>query len=1100
MIKRASVAFLLLSLCFGGVAQASSASQSSNDLTAMKESAIDAQGSNSSYDGNQNASDISKLSEASLPFLKNEGQIDSADALYYADTFAGRIFVTSHGLRYALKKVESTDLIDKDSQIDASANISVAVFDESFVGGADVIPKGAGKLDIPVSYFHGNDPSKWQKNTSAYNEVSIGEVWPGIETSFRAHGQNVEKIFTIAPHADPSQIRMRINGAAFELSNDGMLLVHTELGDAALTKPIAYQDIDGKRIDVPVAYYINQDSTYSFSLGSYDAQYPIVVDPLLASTYFGGSSTDQATYVTEDSSGNIYTTGLTFSTDFPGAVGTYDVTQNGGFDSFIVKFSNSLGSIVGATYLGGTTHEGFQGNKIAFDSSGNVITTGCTWSADFPVTLGAYDTSHNGGNCDIYVAKLSADLSTLIAATFVGGNGNDYITSVIVESGNTILANVNTASNNFPTTLGAYDTTYNGGSSDMALIRLSSDLSSLTHSTYLGGANGDHVFTPHNMLLDQSGNVVIVAGTSSADYPTTAGAYDRVINGPFDIVVSKLSIDLSTLVASTYIGGSGDDDFNNMQSISKDSTGNLYVVSNSNSTDFPIVGGGYQSTYGGGSADVVVAKFTSDLATLLASTYVGGAGYEFPFSALYASNDYLIIAGETFSGAGYPTTTGAYSTTLNGGDDAFLSKLSPDLTMLVASTYIGGTGSDNIRDIYEESSHNLVGVGAASAGYPTTSGAYSSTTNDMALVRFSPSLLFNDPPVVTIQSAGQGSGQDVNATVSIYDLEQAETSMTVEFSTNGTDYAPATLTDVTTQEGGVSVSGNTISGIDTDIDNEVTLSLVWKSSTQLDHTIDSSVYLRFRANDAYQNGSYAVSSPFTLNTVVNSGGSSGGSSSGPSAPSNPAPSTPPTPTIPEVEPVVHPLDSTIKDGSGTVYRIVSEQGQTIRRPYTSEASFLSYSFNSFSAVSDANVKDLALPVGSFIPPRDGAIICSNNTQDKGTCYIISESKKRGFTSLAAFTGLGYSFKHSYTGDVSFLSAGDLISSSSQRHPVGTLINNHGTLQIVAKEGLIGIPSMEVLSSWGYRESDQAPANKEDTGLSQTVILATRSSGIITLSY
>ncbi len=192
--------------------------------------------------------------------------------------------------------------------------------------------------------------------------------------------------------------------------------------------------------------------------------------------------------------------------------------------------------------------------------------------------------------------------------------------------------------------------------------------------------------------------------------------------------------------------------------------------------------------------------------------------------------------------------------------------------------------------------------------------------------------------------------------------------------------------------------------------------------------------------------------------------------------------------VPELPITAHALGTNVIDSSGTIYTI-TQSGNTIeRRPYTSAAAFLSYSFNSFDVITDANTADLSLPIGSFVPPRDGVIICSDRSADKGTCYIISEGKKRGVSSAAIFSSLGYSFTNAYHGDVSFLQDGSLVNSASEVHPVGTLINNHGTLQIVGPGYLIGVPDIAIMQSWGYEVREQVSANEEDLKLTQTKVL------------
>jgi hypothetical protein len=179
--------------------------------------------------------------------------------------------------------------------------------------------------------------------------------------------------------------------------------------------------------------------------------------------------------------------------------------------------------------------------------------------------------------------------------------------------------------------------------------------------------------------------------------------------------------------------------------------------------------------------------------------------------------------------------------------------------------------------------------------------------------------------------------------------------------------------------------------------------------------------------------------------------------------------------------------------NGTVYMITAD-GQ--RRPYTSAGAFLSYGFNSWTTVGQANTDDLTLPVGNFIPPRDGKIVCSNKGSDKGTCYLITDGQKAAFTSATVFTGLGFNFSDSLSGDVSFLASAPNISNTSQAHPAGTLVNKNGTVYLVGDNGLLGVPDMNTLSSWGYSTSDIVSADRADSATEQSGVMSARTPGAL----
>jgi hypothetical protein len=209
----------------------------------------------------------------------------------------------------------------------------------------------------------------------------------------------------------------------------------------------------------------------------------------------------------------------------------------------------------------------------------------------------------------------------------------------------------------------------------------------------------------------------------------------------------------------------------------------------------------------------------------------------------------------------------------------------------------------------------------------------------------------------------------------------------------------------------------------------------------------------------------------------------------------PTPATTSTPTPTPVATINQNTDpaGTNISSNGTVY-MVTASGQI--RPYTSAGAFLSYGFNSWVNVVPASSADLALPTGSFIPPRDGKIICSDRGMDKGTCYLITDSKKAAFTSAAVFKSLGFSFASTLSGDVSFLPSAPNISSASQAHPAGVLVNKSGTIYLTGDNGLLGVPDMGTLTSWGYSLTDSVKANAADSAMAQAGVMSTHMAGAL----
>ncbi|MEW6002341.1 MAG: SBBP repeat-containing protein, partial [Nitrospirota bacterium] len=535
------------------------------------------------------------------------------------------------------------------------------------------------------------------------------------------------KLFYIKPGANSKDIKVRIEGArTIKVNKSGQLEVQTELGVVRFTKPVAYQEKNGKKVKVNVKYRLIKTKTgliYSYKLGKYDKTKEIVIDPLLASTFLGSSGRDLSSSITINSAGNIYIAGYTLSLYFPTTPGAYATSFNSDYyDVFISKLNNNLSSILSSTFLGGSNDDYLH--SIVIDSSDNIYVVGSTMSSDFPTTPDAYDTSFNG-DTDGFVSKLSSDLTTLLASTLLGGVSNEQIYSIAMDPSETVYIAGSTMSSDFPTTPDAYDTFFKGGS-DAFTAKLSNDLTTLLASTFLGGSHSEYA---RFITVDSLGNVYTVGNSRSSDFPATSGAYDTSFNGNFysDVFISKLNGDLTSLLASTFLGGVNEE---HAFSAILDSSGNIYIAGTTYSSDFPTTPGAYDTYFNNGpSADVFISEIDSDLTSLLASTFLGGSNSEFAGPIAIGPSGDVYVVGSTFS-LDFPIIPGAYSVEYSGYTDVFVSKLSGDLTTLLASTFLGGNKEDYAYSIAMDSSSNIFLAGNTfSSDFPTTPGAYDTFFN-----------------------------------------------------------------------------------------------------------------------------------------------------------------------------------------------------------------------------------------------------------------------------------------------------------------------------------------------------------------------------------
>lgn len=358
-----------------------------------------------------------------------------------------------------------------------------------------------------------------------------------------------------------------------------------------------------------------------------------------------------------------------------------------------------------STYLGGSGFEDATG--IAVDLSGSAYVTGRTGSADFPTANPLQPVI--GGSYDIFVSKLNASGSALVYSTYLGGSSADYAEGIGVDvSGNAVVAG-STQSVDFPT-VNPLQAVYAGGS-DTIVAKFNATGSSLIYSTYLGGSSWDYAWA---VAVDDSGNAYTTGETSSSDFPTM-NPFQPAKGGGDDIFVSKLNSTGSALVYSTFLGGSS---FDFAYGIDADALGNAYVTGETGSINFPTANP--LQPAGGGSRDAFVSKFNNTGSALVYSTYLGGSQSEKGWGIAADDSGNAYVTGYTTS-TDFPTAN-PLQPTPGGGGDAFVSKLNSTGSVLVYSTYLGGSSMDgnDWGGIAADSSGNAYVTGSTiSTDFPT---------------------------------------------------------------------------------------------------------------------------------------------------------------------------------------------------------------------------------------------------------------------------------------------------------------------------------------------------------------------------------------------
>jgi|GEM_PF-2457643 len=565
----------------------------------------------------------------------------------------------------------------------------------SFEGANTEAIVGVDRLPGTSNYFRGSDPNAWVTDVPMYAGVRHSNLYNGIDAVHLSSGNGLKSEFIVSPGSDPGLISLSYDGVeAMAINEHGQLVLSTASGIITDDVPIAYQEKLGARLPVKVRYALSDNGTVGFEIGDYDKKLPLVIDPL-------------------------------------------------------IRWSS---------FLGGTLDD--HGSAIESDSNGNLYVTGHTRSSDFPVSVGAAQTVYGGGGRDAFAAKLSADGTTIIWCTYIGGTdttNGDAGSAIAIDGEGAVYITGLTMSSDFPTTTGAYDLTYGGGSQngDAFVVKISSDGSTFLYGTYLGGPDDDW---GRGIDVDSQGDIY-VTGLTNGGFPTTSGAYDVTYNGGTggvgDVFFVKLSPDgagAADLLYGTYIGGMLAESGN---AILADGSGIAHIAGFAMSF-FPVTPGAFQTSLGGAFGDgdgfiLKIAPLGGGTSDLIYSTYFGGTGIDAATAIDIDGEGTIYHAGTTASSTGFPISAGAYQTTHGGGTyDAYVSKLNPagnGASDLLYSSYLGGSADEYPVG---EFVHNGVGLELGcddmvyvhaitqSPDFPTTQGTYDNSLSggdDAALVK-----------------------------------------------------------------------------------------------------------------------------------------------------------------------------------------------------------------------------------------------------------------------------------------------------------------------------------------------------------------------------
>lgn len=626
---------------------------------------------------------VSSYGELPLSFEPNQGQTN--ERVKFMSRGGGySIFLTEKEVVLALRGVTESTARKGKERARANAAAKSDVLRMKLIG-ANANSRVIGLNELPgkSNYLIGSSADKWHVNVPNYANVRYEDVYPGIDLVYYGNQRQLEYDFVVAPGADPKAITLEIAGtkpsSPLYIAENGDLLLKTADGEVRFHAPVVYQtgsssEVTSSRKSIDGRFVLLGGNRIGFEVSSYDVSKPLYIDPVVSySTYLG----------------------------------------------------KGFSWIVGGWYPW----------SITVDSEGNAYVAGGTESPEFPVTEGAFHTTPSSYG-SAFVTKLSADGSTLVYSTFLGGSGRSEVGGIAVDSAGNAYVSGATDSSDFPT-LNAFQGQKGGeacASSDWTcydafVSKLNSTGSALLYSTYLGGSVYDSAYA---VTLDQSGNVYVAGGTTSEDFPLL-NPIQQTFHSNCEIIdygdtcedgfVAKINPSASgeaSLLYSTYLGGNGTDW---LGSIAVDSSGNAYISGSTYSTDFPTTTGALQTSGSG----AFVAKVNSTGTALVYSTLIGSA-YGPSIAVDTSGNAY--ITGSAW--AGFATTPGAFDTTCgsdgqcDGGGDAFVAKLNPAGSGFVYSTYLGGSGYDYASGIAVDSmGFAYVTGGTGSQDFPLANAIYS---------------------------------------------------------------------------------------------------------------------------------------------------------------------------------------------------------------------------------------------------------------------------------------------------------------------------------------------------------------------------------------
>jgi gliding motility-associated-like protein len=677
-----------------------------------------------------------KAAPGKIDFIENKGQWEYP-VKFKADLAGGHIFFTPHSFRHVYFNLNDIDRIHElkhERGVSAyNEKVDCYAYEVRFVNGQATSLQTEQKKVNYYNYFIGNDAKRWAGGVSAYGAVQYNNVYPGIDVKVYSSADAFKYDVLVAPQANPAQFKLAYVGAKPRLAANGNLQIPVGFTQVEEMKPYSYQWIDGKQVEVPSAYAMNAQGEvyYEFPQG-YNKAYALVIDPTLVfATYSGSSATTFGFSATYDTLGSLYAGGECFNVGWPTTVGAFQTVYGGGVECGINKYTPSGNALIYSTYYGGGGSD--LPNNLVVNNQYQLAMTGSTSSANLPTTAGCYDNTANG-SADAFVARFNAAGTALLGSTYIGGTGADAQNTSVLSPNygdpnrgeifydinqQDVLVAIGSSSTNFPTTPGAYQTT-NAGGQDGVFFKMNGNCTNLMFSTYIGGANDDACFS---IARKSNGDWVLAGGTSSNNFPTTAGAMTTTYQNGTDGFVSIFNNNATALLQSTYIGTSSYDHAFKVQVAQNDT---IFVCGQTQGPQFPMSPGVYTNA----NSTIYLMKLRPNLSQWVRSTRIGQTNLLVPTAFLVDICGNVYFSG--FQAApGLPLTPNAHQTTPGG---FWLAVLSGNFNTLIYATYMGAAGDhvDGGTSRFDPQGIVYQSVCTSSGAQYQTPGCYMPTKNPSA--------------------------------------------------------------------------------------------------------------------------------------------------------------------------------------------------------------------------------------------------------------------------------------------------------------------------------------------------------------------------------